>query len=427
MARRGALVRRLLGLAAHGVVVRDDGLRGALLLGLLVEADVELGEAEGRRPRRCQLEAHDVRSHVLLIGLASVLRAREDALAGAVGLREVTALLDLLVGAGEPHGVGDVGDLAQDGALRLRRLLRLLRLGLVLGQVDLHDLGDGRLRRRQVLVVREGPRLQRGPPLAGLLNHLLRQAHGHELGRARIQHACRSPRRRGRGREGRERQRRPGGAAAAEELDAVRGLERRLRAREARRGLGEHGLVPPVVPARAGRRRDSAVDHLRRQHAGELHRRVPEHGRVVLPHVEVLGEVRVPGLVATGALGALGDRALHVDHAAVHDLGLREAAIGRGGRVERDVAEAARPSVRLAHGHAVEDAAVAREVVPQLLRRRVARDAADEELGRAGRSHRACVGVHVGRDDRRGPRCNGRHFVEGGAGGKLSARCAVSF
>mmetsp|Transcript_151200 Transcript_151200/g.483844 ORF Transcript_151200/g.483844 Transcript_151200/m.483844 type:complete len:239 (-) Transcript_151200:124-840(-) len=95
--------------------------------------------------------------------------------------------------------------------------------------------------------------------------------------------------------------------------------------------------------------------------------------------------VEAAGRVLGSAEAARGTRhgPLHVQDAAVHYLWLGQAQVGGRRRVQGDVAEAAGPAVGLAHGDAIQDPTILREVIAQLLRGRVRREPTDEELHRA--------------------------------------------
>mmetsp|Transcript_14006 Transcript_14006/g.29295 ORF Transcript_14006/g.29295 Transcript_14006/m.29295 type:complete len:209 (-) Transcript_14006:32-658(-) len=77
---------------------------------------------------------------------------------------------------------------------------------------------------------------------------------------------------------------------------------------------------------------------------------------------------------------ALRYRRLEINSTAVDHLSLLQALLRRRWGVERDVAETAGAPIRFSHRHTVEDAAVLREVLPELLGVGVPRNAANEQL-----------------------------------------------
>mmetsp|Transcript_2558 Transcript_2558/g.7679 ORF Transcript_2558/g.7679 Transcript_2558/m.7679 type:complete len:303 (+) Transcript_2558:995-1903(+) len=120
--------------------------------------------------------------------------------------------------------------------------------------------------------------------------------------------------------------------------------------------------------------------------------------------------------------GGVGHGGLQVHDAVVDHLRRAQVELRSLGRVQRDVAEAAGAAVGLSHGHAIQDSAADREVVPELLRSRAPRDASDEELRRAD------VDVRAG--PKRPRHCSGNsrhrpHSTFGGEGSGCLAEAAT--
>mmetsp|Transcript_173422 Transcript_173422/g.550554 ORF Transcript_173422/g.550554 Transcript_173422/m.550554 type:complete len:217 (-) Transcript_173422:24-674(-) len=83
---------------------------------------------------------------------------------------------------------------------------------------------------------------------------------------------------------------------------------------------------------------------------------------------------------------------LHVHDTAVDDLRLVNAPLSSILGVQRHIAEAAGPAVGLNHGHAVQNAAILRKVVPEQLRGCVPGEATDEEFHRPASEGHAVLG-----------------------------------
>mmetsp|Transcript_36138 Transcript_36138/g.92009 ORF Transcript_36138/g.92009 Transcript_36138/m.92009 type:complete len:201 (+) Transcript_36138:269-871(+) len=83
---------------------------------------------------------------------------------------------------------------------------------------------------------------------------------------------------------------------------------------------------------------------------------------------------------------------LHVHDTAVDDLRLVNAPLSNILGVQRHIAETAGPAVGLNHGHAVQNAAVLRKVVPEQLRGCVPGEATDEEFHRPASGGHAVLG-----------------------------------
>mmetsp|Transcript_121261 Transcript_121261/g.258809 ORF Transcript_121261/g.258809 Transcript_121261/m.258809 type:complete len:403 (+) Transcript_121261:848-2056(+) len=93
--------------------------------------------------------------------------------------------------------------------------------------------------------------------------------------------------------------------------------------------------------------------------------------------------------------GVLGDCALHVDEPTVNDLRIRKAPVRSSDRVQGDVTESTRTAIWLTHRDTVENTAILREVVSELLRGGVPRNAAEEKL-RGMKARFRCIRVlHV--------------------------------